>query len=97
MLTEVSIAWIQAGCSLKKEPAGETVRIKNLKAFLETGLTSTPGTNALQLTRSILDIKYGVADPSHRYYLLTSQNRRILFGYDSLDHQPAPVFMAFIN
>jgi hypothetical protein len=97
MLTEVSIAWIQAGCSLKKEPAGETVRIKNLEAFLETGLTSTPGTNALQLPRSILDIKYGVADPSHRYYLLTSHNRRILFGYDSLDHQPAPVFMAFIN
>ena len=87
MLTEVSVAWIEAGCSLKKVPAGETVRIKNLEAFLDT-----EGADAKD--RDKLDVKYGTADPSHRYYLLTAPERRILFGYDSQNHQPSPVFAA---
>ena len=93
-LTDVSIAWIQAGCSLKKEPAGDTVKIKNLEAFLETGDTYATKTDAHQTASHRLDIKYGTAHPSHRYYLLTGPDRKVLFGYDSQEHQPSPVFMA---
>ena len=100
MLTEVSVAWIEAGCSLKKAPAGETVRIKNLEAFLDTGnitahksqVHSEPQANTLP--KCNLDIKYGIPDPSHRYYMLTGPNRKVLFGYDSQNHQPSPMFMA---
>lgn len=81
ILTEVSIAWIEAGLSLKKEPAGDVRKIKHLKAFLDD--------EDLQMS-----VRYGHADASHRYYLLSSGERRIIFGYDSLEHQPAPVFMA---
>ena len=81
MLADVSIAWIEAGCSLKKEPAGNVVKIKNLDAYLIE--------NQLKLS-----VNYGVAEASHRYYLLTSGIRMIIFGYDSELHQPAPVFRA---
>ena len=81
MLTDISIAWIEAGCSLKKEPAGNITKIKNLEAFLlESGCK--------------MSITYGNASSSHRYFVLTSPDRRILFGYDSELHQPSPVFMA---
>ena len=81
MLADISIAWIEAGCSLKKEPAGNITKIKNLEAYL-------------QEYNHNMSIKYGIAAPSHRYFLLTSPNRSIVFGYDSGLHQPAPVFMA---
>ena len=84
MLAEVSIAWIEAGCSLKKEPAGENVKVKNIEAFLaDNGYT--------------MSVKYGTAEATHRYYLLTSGDRKILFGYDAVNHQPSPVFKAEIN
>ena len=83
-VTDVSIAWIEAGCSLKKEPAGDIIKIKHLDAWLTE--------NHCQMTA-----EYGTADPSHRYYLLTSGERKIVFGYDSLTHQPAPVFRAEIH
>ena len=95
MVTAVSIAWIEAGCSLKKAPAGNITKIKHLEAYLtETG--------------KHMDIKYGTADPSHRYFLLSPEapangqsddaaaNRAYLFGYNSQAHQPAPVFMAVL-
>ncbi len=78
-LAEVSLAWIEGGLSLKKDPAGEIIRIKHLEAFLENeGLD--------------MDIKYGVAGPSHRYFLMRSGNKKIIFGFDSQNHQPSPVF-----
>jgi radical SAM superfamily enzyme YgiQ (UPF0313 family) len=80
-LCDVSIAWIQGGFSLKKEPAGNIIKIKSLDAFLEE--------HTLGMTT-----QYGEASPSHRFYLYSSDNRHILFGYDSSDHQPTPVFMA---
>ena len=84
MLAEVSIAWIEAGCSLKKEPAGENVKVKNLEAFLvDSGYT--------------MSVEYGTAETTHRYYLLTSGDRKILFGYDAENHQTSPVFKAEIN
>jgi hypothetical protein len=81
MLTDISIAWIEAGCSLKKEPAGDITKIKSLDAFLQE--------NGLQMMTA-----YGSAVPSHRYFLLTSSKKRLLFGYDSENHQPSPVFLA---
>ena len=83
MVTDITIAWIQAGFSLMKEPAGKSVKIKHLDTFLKE--------NNLDMS-----VEYGQASPSHRYYLLTSSDRRILFGYDSENHQPAPVFMAYL-
>lgn len=80
-LTDISVAWIEAGCSLKKEPAGEITKIKNLDAFFKE---SGPQ----------ISIKYGITSSSHRYFLLKSSEKHILFGYDSELHQPAPVFMA---
>ena len=80
-LTDVSIAWIEAGCSLHKKPAGDIIKIKNLQAFLDE--------NSLQI-----NIRYGVADASHRYFYLKSTLGGHLFGFDSQQHQPSPVFMA---
>lgn len=83
-LTEVSIAWIEAGCSLKKEPAGDIVKIKNLEAYLTENQEN-------------IIAEYGEQSPSHRYYLLKSAERKYIFGYDSEVHQPSPVFKALIN
>lgn len=80
-LTDISIAWIEAGCSLKKEPAGEITKIKNLEAFL-------------QECNLHMSIKYGTAESSHRYFMLTSSDTRFIIGYDSELHQPSPIFMA---
>lgn len=80
-LSDVSIAWIQGGYSLKKEPAGEIVKIKNLSKFLEESAAE-------------IHSLYGQASPTHRYYIYSSQEGKILFGYNSESHQPAPVYMA---
>lgn len=81
-LTDISVAWIEAGCSLHKKPAGDITKIKNLKAFLE---------------EHVAYVLYGRADDSHRYFYLKSPARGYLFGYDSLQHQPSPVFMAAVE
>ena len=81
--TDVSIAWIEAGHSLKKEPAGDIVKIKNLEGYLNEH-------------QAHMNIVYGTAEVSHRYFLLTSSGRMVIFGYDSLVHQPEPVFRAEI-
>ncbi|MBR5499018.1 MAG: DUF4080 domain-containing protein [Bacteroidales bacterium] len=83
-LTDISIAWIEAGCSLKKEPAGNITKIKNLEIYIQE--------RGLQMT-----VNYGSAIPSHRYFLLTSSEEYFIFGYDSELHQPAPVFMAELS
>ena len=84
MLPEISVAWIMAGCSLKKEPAGHITKIKNIEAYLsETGL--------------ILNVLHGRFNPSDRHFLLTAPDRKIIFGYDSENHQPAPASMAEIH
>lgn len=80
-LTDISIAWIRGGFSLKKEPAGNILKIKHLDAFLEE--------KKLKMT-----VVYGTLVPSHRYYLLKGSDRLILFGYDSESHKPEPSMMA---
>ena len=82
-VTDVSTAWIQAGHSLKKEPAGEIVKVKDLDGYLAEH-------------KAQMNIRYGAADPSHRYFLLTSGDKRFIFGYDSQVHHPEPAFMAEI-
>lgn len=81
---DVSIAWIEAGCSLKKAPAGNIAKIKNIEAYLTEN-------------NCIMVPDYGTPSGLHRYYLLTSGERRILFGYDSEEHNPYPVFRASLN
>ncbi|MBR5836252.1 MAG: DUF4080 domain-containing protein [Bacteroidales bacterium] len=83
-LTDISVAWIEAGCSLKKEPAGDITKIKYLEAFLEE--------NHLKMS-----VRYGSAEASHRYFLLNSSDGKYIFGYDSENHRPSPTFMATIN
>ena len=65
----------------QKEPAGDITKIKNLEAYLQEA----------NLEMAVI---YGTASPLHRYFLLTSPDRRMIFGYDSELHQPTPVFMA---
>ena len=83
MVTDVSVAWIEAGHSLKKEPAGDIVKIKNLENYMTEQQVH-------------IEIAYGTAKASHRYFLLTSGEKRFIFGYDSQVHHPEPAFMAEI-
>ena len=83
MVSEISMAWIEAGFSLKKEPAGKITKVKNLESFLSDG-------------KGEMSIEYGNADHSHRYYLLSTDAGDWLFGYDSQHHIPQPVFKASI-
>lgn len=71
---EVSIAWIRGGFSLKKSPAGNVVKVKDVASYLPEG-------------------SY---DPTCRYYLFTSRDRRIIFGYDSQVHQGVPTIVAYV-
>lgn len=78
---EISVAWIEAGFSLKKQPAGNIVKIKNLETFLSAN-------------KMDISVEYGSVETTHRYYLFTSDEAKIIFGYDSSDHHPSPVFKA---
>ena len=81
LLSEISVAWIEAGYSLKKEPAGNVTKIKHLDAYLAE--------NNCQLS-----VEYGQLSSSHRYYLLTASDKSVIFGYDAQTHQPSPVLRA---
>lgn len=83
MISSVTVAWIQAGFSFRKKPAGKVMKIKHIESFISD-------------CSSNIHIEYGNPYPSHRYFLIESGDRRILFGYDSENHNPAPVFMATI-
>ena len=83
-LADLSISWIEAGYSLKKEPAGQISKIKNLDLFLNENCCS-------------MSVVYGEASPTHRYYLLEIPGMRAIFGYDSILYQQSPVFRADLN
>ena len=83
-VTDVSIAWIEAGHSLKKEPAGNIIKIKNLEGYLAE-------------RQAQMRVAYGQPSPSHRYFLMTSSDEEFIFGYDSEVHHPEPVFKAEIT
>lgn len=95
----VSIAWIEAGMSLKKSPAGNVVRVKNLSGFVEKNGLHDVSANVL----------YGSPEDNLRYYWLpdssvdetpdVSGNGAFphsghLFGFDADDHKPFPVYCA---
>ena len=82
-MTDVTVAWIEGGFSLKKEPAGDILKIKHLEEYLNDNQYN-------------ISVEYGTKISSHRYYLLTSSDEKIIFGYDSEAHQPSPVFKASI-
>lgn len=83
-VADISIAWIKAGCSLKKEPAGTTVKIKHIEQFITDGQYK-------------INVGYGQMDPTHRYHLLTAGEKKVLFAYDSENHHHEPVFMATLT
>ena len=83
-LAAISLAWIKAGFSLHKKPAGNILKVKSLQTEFDD----------LEVS---LDIVYGTAESSHRYFLLETSSGGYLFGYDSQLHQPAPVFMAKVK
>ena len=83
-LSKVSLAWIETGFSLKKEPAGNILKVKNMEAYLSE--------NNLQIKT-----EYGQLDSTLRYYLYTSEEEKVIFGYDSQTHLPAPIFRATVT
>jgi hypothetical protein len=83
-LSKVSLAWIEAGFSLKKEPAGNILKVKHMEAYLSE--------NNLQIKT-----EYGQLDSTLRYYLYTSEEQKVIFGYDSQAHLPAPIFRATVT
>ncbi len=81
VLIDVSLAWIEAGFSLKKKPAEKSIKIKNLDIFLNE-------------RNWRLENIYGEQLESHRYNFLPYKNTGYVFGYDSKNHNPSPVFLA---
>ena len=95
MLTDISVAWINAGCSLKKKPAENTAKAKHLDFDHENSTVCIMDRHLDMADRSFkMDIRYGTPDPSHKYFILPYSEGFFLFGYDSQDHQPTPSFMA---
>lgn len=84
MATEVSIAWIKAGFSLKKEPAGDITKIKHIQEYLEANGLKDTG-----IEQEIID--------NCRYYLFTSSQMKIIIGYDSETHLPYPTIVVEIK
>ena len=95
MLTEISVAWINAGCSLKKKPAEKTAKAKHIDFDRENNTVCVMD-NYLNMAdkSSKMEILHGTPDHSHRYFILPYSEGYFLFGFDSRDHQPAPSFMA---
>ena len=93
LLTEISVAWINAGCSLKKKPAETVAKTKHIS--IENNTVCIMDRHLDMADRSFkMDIRYGTPDPSHKYFILPYSEGFFLFGYDSQDHQPTPSFMA---
>lgn len=80
-VADVSVAWVKAGLSLKRKPAGSVLKVKHIDSFMNEH-------------EGHLCIQYGNPSVSHRYYMITSGTRKFLFGFDSEQHQPTPSFMA---
>lgn len=81
MASDISMAWIEAGCSLKKKPAEGVLRIKNLEKYLSS-------------LNAEISIEYGEADASHRYFALETVEGTTIFGFDSQEHHPEPCLKA---
>lgn len=85
-LDEVSVAWIDAGLSLKKPPAARAMRIKRPSEFF-----SGAGYR--------LDALYGEYKENLRLFFFPCRTVHMngagyVFGFDSECHEPCPVFKA---
>lgn len=80
-VADVSLAWIQAGLSLKKSPAGDIQKIKDIESYISE--IAAP-----------IEVEFGELKSTHRYYIFASDKVKAIFGYDSENHQPSPVFFA---
>ena len=98
MLTDISVAWINAGCSLKKKPAAMAEKVKHIE-FKDEDMAVTIIDRHLDMSDKTfsMEIQFGIVDRSHRFYILEYPEGYFLFGYDSHDHQPAPSFMAMLK
>ena len=95
ILTELSIAWINVGCSLKKKPAENVAKAKHLEFDSDKNTVCIMDHYLEIADRSFsMDIQFGIPELSHKYFVLPYSEGYILFGYDSQEHQPAPSFMA---
>jgi radical SAM superfamily enzyme YgiQ (UPF0313 family) len=93
MLTDISVAWIKAGCSLKKKPAETIAKAKHVNIGNGTVCITDHYLEMADKTFK-MEIRFGTPDPSHKYFILPYSEGYFLFGYDSQEHQPAPSFMA---
>jgi radical SAM superfamily enzyme YgiQ (UPF0313 family) len=95
ILTDISLAWINAGCSLKKKPAENASKAKHIDFDLENNTVRIMDNYLDMADKSHkMEIQYGSPDPSHKYFILAYSEGYFLFGYDSHDHRPSPSFMA---
>lgn len=56
MVADISLAWIEGGFSLKKSPAGEVVKVKDIRGYLSG-------------KESCMSVVYGEVNEAYRYYL----------------------------
>ena len=87
---EVSLAWIEGGFSLKKSPAGEVVKVKDIRGYLSG-------------KESYMSVVYGEVNEAYRYYLYTVPSseafisggsdavRSVIFGFNEDSVSKTPV------
>jgi hypothetical protein len=80
MVADISLAWIEGGFSLKKSPAGEVVKVKDIRGYLSG-------------KESCMSVVYGEVNEAYRYYLYrvpsfdavssccSAAVRAVLFGF----------------
>jgi hypothetical protein len=80
MVADISLAWIEGGFSLKKSPAGEVVKVKDIRGYLSG-------------KESCMSVVYGEVNEVYRYYLYSVPSfdavssccsaavRAVLFGF----------------
>lgn len=76
---DVSFAWIRGGFSLKKGPAGNVRKLKDVDGYIAE--------RDVQMI-----VINGSPDPSLKYYLFTASDGQYVFGYTTEAHHSAPVF-----
>ncbi len=108
-LYDLTAAWVEAGISLKKVPGDPVFRIKYLQRFIEEEQEAgrLPEGGHLQVvygqewlpeelrTRALHPEEAKILSEKLRIYCLRDkEGRPTLFGFNSEQHQPSPVFRA---
>ena len=100
-LQEVTMAWVEAGMSLKKSPAEKIFRVKRLARFvadtgLEAQVQACPDFRSVQLTVTpdghlSPEDQVALSSAYRLYWLPTGGKSGILYGFDAAEHTPYPV------